>query len=353
MHYRHRLSMVAGIAAGAAFAALIAPIALSGDAVAQDKSKLRCNSVFPLASALSTPQIRWGEEVEKLSDGRIVTEDLALALYKAGEAPDGLGGGLADCGSMNFYYPEVMPVANDSGSMPFVWNEAMYADWVNIPFVGEVLTEELAGANIVPLIGAPGAQSFFMLKELPNGSAPEDMSRTFEGLRVRTWGIYTEVVKLLGGTPVAMPANEVPVALRQGLIDGLVTSWDTWKSQGMQEDAPFAYNVPAMGGGMFGMNKGRWDRFSEDDRALMRKAAVTVAKEVAEGTAAFKQQVIDEAKANPKLTVVELTPDEAARWRGALSSIMDGYASRSDKHKQYLDTLTKHFQEGYTPSWER
>jgi TRAP-type C4-dicarboxylate transport system substrate-binding protein len=320
---------------------------------AQEKIRLRCNSVFPLASALSAPQIRWGKEVARLSNGRITTQDLALALYKAGEAPDGLGGGLADCGSMNFYYPEVMPVANDTGSMPFVWNETMYADWVNIPFIGEVLTQELASVKIVPLIGAPGAQSFFMLKPLPNGSAPEDMSKTFEGLRIRTWGVYTDVVRLLGGTPVAMPANEVPVALRQGLIDGLITSWDTWKSQSMQADAPYAYHIPAMGGGMFGINKAKWDSFSVEDQKLMREAAVTVAKEIATETTEFKQSIIDEAKANPSLHVIELTPEEAGRWRAALSSIMDGYASRSPKHKQYLDTLTKYFQEGYTPSWQR
>jgi len=323
------------------------------DAATAKNVRLRCNSVFPLASALSSPQIRWGEEVKKLSDGRITTQDLSLALYKAGEAPDGLGGGLADCGSMNFYYPQVMPIANDSGSMPFIWTEAMYADWPNIPFVGEVLTKELETANIVPLIGAPGAQSFFMLKALPNGVAPEDMSKTLAGLRIRTWGIYTDVVKLLGGTPVAMPANEVPVALRQGLIDGLVTSWDTWKSQGMQQDAPFAYNIPAMGGGMFGMNKAKWDSMSPEDQKIMRKAAITVAKEVANKTAQFKQTVMEEAKANPALTVVELTPEQAERWRSALASIMNGYASRSPEHKQYLDTLTKYFQDGYTPSWDR
>jgi len=339
--------------AGISTSAVLIFLHLSGSAVAQEKAKLRCNSVFPLASALSLPQIRWGEEVKKLSEGRISTENLALALYKAGEAPDGLGGGLADCGSMNFYYPDVMPVANDSGSMPFMWNETMYADWVNIPSIGEVLTEELASANIVPLIGAPGAQAFFMLKPLPHGTAPADMTKTFEGLRIRTWGIYTEVVRMLGGTPVAMPANDVPVALRQGLIDGLVTSWDTWKSQGMQEDAPVAYNVPAMGGGMFGMNKARWERFSEKDRAMMLEAAKTVAKEVAVETATFKQQVIDEAKNNPKLSVIELTPEEDARWRSALAPIIESHASRSDKHKKYLDALSKYFQEGYTPSWER
>lgn len=314
---------------------------------------IRCNSVFPLASALSTAQIKWGEEVERLSNGRITTEDLSLALYRGGEAPEGLGGGLAECGSMNFYYPGVMPVANDAGSMPFIWTEEMYADMVNVPFVGEVLVEELASANIVPLIGTPAPQSFFMVKPLPNGAAPEDMSKTFEGMRVRTWGIYTDVVKQLGGTPVAMPAGEVPVALRQGIIDGLVTSWDTWKSQAMQADSPYAYHIPAVGGALFGLNKTFWDKQPPAVQELMRQAAANVAEQVATAAESFKLEVMKEAKADPNLTVYELTDEEVERWREALAPVIEQYTSRSEKHQKYYETLLRYFREGYTPSWER
>jgi TRAP-type C4-dicarboxylate transport system substrate-binding protein len=332
---------------------LAGPTLVESALAGEHQINLRCNSVFPLASALSTAQIRWGEEVERLSNGRITTEDLSLALYRGGEAPEGLGGGLAACGSMNFYYSGVMPVANDAGSMPFIWTEEMYADMVNIPFIGEVLTEELATANIVPLIGTPAPQSFFMVRPLPNGAAPEDMSTTFEGMRVRTWGIYTDVVELLGGTPVAMPAGEVPVALRQGIIDGLVTSWDTWKSQAMQSDSPYAYHIPAVGGSLFGLNKTFWDGLAPADQELMREAAVNIAEEVATAALSFKIEVMEEADADPDLTVYELTDEEVDRWREALGPIIDEYTSRSEKHQQYFDTLMSHFRDGYTPSWER
>ncbi|MCG8542993.1 MAG: TRAP transporter substrate-binding protein DctP [Alphaproteobacteria bacterium] len=334
-------------------APLIGSIVSPARAADVPRIDLRCNSVFPLASALSLAQIKWGEEVKRLSDGRITTENLANALYKGGEAPDALGGGLADCGGMNMYYRKIFPITSDSGSLPFAWTTEMFADWVNIPFVGEVLIEELAKANIRPLIGTTAAQSFFMVKPLPNGIAPKDMSKTFEGMRVRTWGIYGETVKLLGGTPVAMPAGDVPVALRQGLIDGFVTSWDTWKSLGMQNDSPYAYHLPTMAGSLFAINKTKWDSFPEDVRKLMLKAAVSVAKEVASEQAAFKEQIIKDAKANPKLHVFEATPDEVKRWRAAVAPIWAEFKSRSPKHKQYLEKMSIYLEEGYTPSWER
>ena len=314
---------------------------------------LRCNSVFPLTSALSLAQIKWGDEVERLSNGRITTEDFANALYKGGEAPDALGGGLADCGGMNMYYRKIFPIASDSGSLPFAWTNEMIADWVNMPFVGEVLAEELAKANIIPLVATTAPQSFYLVKPLLHGIAPDDMSKTFEGMRVRTWGIYGDVVKLLGGTPVAMPAGDAPVALRQGLVDGLVTSWDTWKSLGLQSDSPHAYHLPTTAAAVFAINKTKFDGFPQEARDLMRQAAINVAKDVEAEQTAFKEGIISEAKSNPKLNVTEASPEQVKRWREAIAPIWDEFRSRSPKHKQYLDTLAKYLEEGYTPSWRR
>lgn len=334
-------------------AALIVTVISPSYSQSDERIVMRCNSTFPLASALSTAQIRWGEELEQRSDGRISTEDFSQAFYRSGEALDGLGGGLAPCGSFDFYFPEAMPVANDLGSMPFLWTEQMYADKVNIPFVGEVLTEELANSGILPLIGAPSAQSFFMRRPLPNGAAPEDMSKTFEGLRIRTWGIYTDVVNLLGGTPISMPASEVPVALRQGLIDGLVTSWDTWKSLSMMDDAPHAYHIPAVGGSMFGMNLSAFQRLSEEDQQLIRDVARDVAAEVAEASATAKVDIIEETRQHSDRTVTDLSDEDVQRWIEAISPIIENYTSRGERQQEYYDTLLNNFRDGYTPSWER
>lgn len=336
------LTLISCMSLGSAFAAEDVP-----------RINLRCNSVFPMTSALSWSQIRWGEEVERLSGGRITTEDMSLALYRAGEAPDALGGGLAKCGSMNLYYPDLYPVASDSGSMPFVWTIEMYADWVNIPFVGEVLREELADTNIVPLIGIPAPQSLFMAKKLPHGIAPDDMSNVFGGLRIRTWGLYTEVVRMLGGAPVAMPAPEVPLAVRQGLVDGFVTSWDTWKSQGTQYDAPYAYYLPSVGGSLFAFNQTEWNSYSEATRELMLEAARVVTEEIALGIREFNESVMQEARADPKLEVFDTKPEQAARWRTAMAPIWDEFRARSSKHEQYLDTLVRGVEIGYVPSWRR
>lgn len=315
--------------------------------------QLRCNSVFPLASALSWPQIKWGEEIEKLSKGKIKVQNLSQAIFKNGEEATALGGGLAKCGSMNMYFKELFPVTSDSASLPFIWTNEMAADWVNMPVAGEMLTKELAASGIVPLVGSPGPQSFFMAKKLPHGIAPQDMTKTFEGLRVRTWGSYTQVVKLLGGTPVAMPASEVPVAIRQGIIDGFVTSWDTWKSLGMQNDAPIAYELPTGATALFAMNKAAFDAYPKAVQDLMRQAAKNAAEQIARLSTEFNDNIIKEAKANPRLQVITATPEEAARWRKAIAPVWEEYTSRGPEHKRYLAEFAKYLEQGYTPSWKR
>ncbi len=85
----------------------------------------------------------------------------------------------------------------------------------------------------------------------------------------------------------------------------------------------------------------------------MREAAITVAEEVATAALSFKNEVMEEARADPNLTVIELSDEEVDRWREALAPIIEEYTSRSEKHQEYYDTLVGFFRDGYTPSWER
>ena len=48
-----------------------------------------------------------------------------------------------------------------------------------------------------------------------------------KGKKLRASGaIHTEVIKLLGGVPVGMPAPEVYIALEKGIVDGAFVPWD-------------------------------------------------------------------------------------------------------------------------------
>jgi len=73
-------------------------------------------------------------------------------------------------------------------------------------------------------------------------STPDDM----KGLRIRVAGpgVYGEIVKSLGATPVVFPAIEMGAALARGAMDGIITSPGGWGKN--VKDAPVASLVPGL-----------------------------------------------------------------------------------------------------------
>lgn len=71
---------------------------------------------------------------------------------------------------------------------------------------------------------------------------PDDM----KGLKIRVAGpgVYQDIVKSLGATPVVFPAIEMGAALARGAMDGIITSPGGWGKN--VKDAPSASLVPGL-----------------------------------------------------------------------------------------------------------
>jgi TRAP-type C4-dicarboxylate transport system substrate-binding protein len=70
-----------------------------------------------------------------------------------------------------------------------------------------------------------------------------------KGLKIRVpGGVGTQVIKLLGGTGVGVPAPQVYETLAQGVADGIIMPMETKKSFKLAEVAPYSLIVP---GGMY------------------------------------------------------------------------------------------------------
>jgi len=72
--------------------------------------------------------------------------------------------------------------------------------------------------------------------------SPEDM----KGLKIRVAGpgVYQDIVRSLGATPVVFPAIEMGAALGRGEMDGIITSPGGWGKN--VKDAPSASLVPGL-----------------------------------------------------------------------------------------------------------
>jgi C4-dicarboxylate-binding protein DctP len=86
-----------------------------------------------------------------------------------------------------------------------------------------------------------GADTIFIFKGR-QVSTPDDM----KGLRIRVAGpgVYGDIVKSLGATPVVFPATEMGAALARGAMDGIITSPGGWGKN--VKDAPVASLVPGL-----------------------------------------------------------------------------------------------------------
>jgi len=73
-------------------------------------------------------------------------------------------------------------------------------------------------------------------------TTPDDM----KGLKIRVAGpgVYQDIVKSLGATPVVFPAIEMGAALARGAMDGIITSPGGWGKN--VQDAPSASLVPGL-----------------------------------------------------------------------------------------------------------
>lgn len=310
-----------------------------------------CNGINPEPSVLSQAQIFFGEEIERLSEGRFTQENHFLSIYEAGEEPEALGGGLADCGTMNPLFPELYPIFAN-GLLPFLLTDTIAGDIVNVPGVGDIIRDELGTTNIVPLVGTSSPQAWFFTEELENGIAAEP-GVTFEGLRIRGHSRYPDVIELLGGEAVSMVPSEVPIALRQGILDGFITSPISWKDLGVEHDAPYAYTMGLSALALFSMNKDTYDSLTDAGREIIHEAAINTAEKATRDSIDGVETLLQEAGADPQIHIIEATDAELAGWRELVQPIWDEFRSLSPEHEEWVSTLSRLTEEGYTPSWEQ
>jgi C4-dicarboxylate-binding protein DctP len=86
-----------------------------------------------------------------------------------------------------------------------------------------------------------GADTILIFKDR-QVRTPDDM----KGLKIRVAGpgVYSDIVKSLGATPVVFPAIEMGAALARGAMDGIITSPGGWGKN--VKDAPVASLVPGL-----------------------------------------------------------------------------------------------------------
>lgn len=239
------------------------------------------------------------EAIKKSTNGEIEWKLVGGGQLASGPGTiDAVKNGLMDAGVMMApYTPKEVPSSN------LIFNQSLIGDHLlaSVGAMNETLMlncpschEEFRRNNAVGFSGFGVSPYLFMCRKEVKTTAD------LNGLKVRGSGAGVSIVKLAGGTPVAMPPNEATTALERGVLDCVLGGVSWLRNFGYMDVVKYVLDAPMGMGGppvMMYMNRKSWAGLTPAQRkAHVDNAALLVAVHMFQAEVAFDQEVIEEAK---------------------------------------------------------
>lgn len=220
--------VVRALFAVAATAALVATFAPQ-DAEAQSKHRMRIVHAYPEHTQHGRNMVFFKEKVEAYTDGRVevtiypnaelgaITQEVSMVLAGTVDASYNIGGVVEATDPVEAIWnvPFLLKVAPGQGEH---MRRVMYDETIQ-----GILAKRQAAKGLKRLGHIPTLNGFLVVAN--NVRAVETLE-DLKGLRIRhPGGLMGELyIKSLGASPMTVAGAEVPVALQQGVVDGLVTT---------------------------------------------------------------------------------------------------------------------------------
>src|SRR3990172_923214 len=279
---------------------------------------------FPPAPTFPCVQMEhWAKEVEKRTGGKVKVQTFpGGTLLAAKNIFDGVISGMADIGNFAMsYQPGRFPVS-EAVDLPMGFTSARPASLTLFDLIEKHKPKEFAAVKVLTLFTCPPTN--FMTK------TPVKSLADLKGMELRVAGTNAEVVKRLGGIPVAMPQSETPEAIQKGVVKGMVSSMEILKDFKFAAYTPYATvaNLPVVSFAVV-MNKAKWDSLPADVKDVMEK----MGREQAEWTGKYVDDHVTESlawsKENYKHQLFQLPAADHEKVESLLKPMTEDYVKRT------------------------
>ncbi len=309
--------------------ALAAVLLIPQCGFADETVTLTYSNFFPPTHVQSKMTEEWVKEVEKRTNGKVKIDYFpGNTLTSAKQCYDGVVQGISDIGMSALAYSKgrfpVMAVVD----LPLGYKTGVAASNVANKVYEKFKPAELDDVEVMYFHAhGPGV--------LNTRGKPVRTLEDMKGLKLRATGNSAQVVKALGGTPVAMSMPDSYQSIQKGIVDGGIYPMETNKGWNMAEVVDYCtLSYPAGYTTTFFvvMNKDRWNSLPKDVQDTIRQ----INKEwVGKHGQAWDQsdEVGKQFLLEQKDEIIELDPAEAKRWKNAMQPIMDNYVKEMDKKK--------------------
>lgn len=289
--------------------------------------KLKMANYFPPPASQSKIAEEFIKDLEARTNGRIKVEYFAGGSLLTGPAMyQGIETGIVDIGYSHVYYtPGRMPVTEFVG-LPFGFPSAWVASNVVMDLYYKVRPKEWDRVNLLWLSGsAPNS--------ILTSSKPVKVMEDLKGLKIRAPSMVGEIISSLGGTPTPTPVVEVYDTMAKGVNDGAYLNYEVLKTFRLAEVTKYTTACWQTGSTYpfyMAMNKNSYKKLPVDLKLIFDKLCGEYA-----GRSALMWNEIEIGGMNlgkeKGIQFIDLSDEEAARWRKAVKPLFDTYITKLAK----------------------
>src|SRR4030065_31972 len=281
---------------------------------------------FPPAPTFPCVQMeRWKVQVEQRTGGKGTVQPFpGSTLLNPKNMFEGVISGTADIGCLAMsYQPGRFPVS-EAIDQPVGFSSAKAASLALYDIIEKYNPKEFEQVKIITLCTCPPA-NIMTIK-------PVKSLKDLKGVELRVGGTQADIIKNLGGIPIAMPQSDTPEALQKGTVKGHVSSMEVLKDFNYAAYTPNA-TIANLWVVTFSvvMNKDKWNALPGD----VKKVIDDMRKEWAFWTGNYVDNHVTEAlkwsKEKYNLQIIELPESEKAEVPKLIKPLIDGYIERATK----------------------
>ncbi|MFO7559588.1 MAG: TRAP transporter substrate-binding protein [Desulfobacterales bacterium] len=307
-------------------------------AEAADTVNLSYSIFFPASHGQCQAGMDWAKEIEKRTDGKVkITVFPGGTLTAANQCFDGVVKGISDIGMSCFAYSRGRFPVMEAVDLPLGYPDGMVATRVANEFYKKIKPEELSGVKVLYIHAhGPG-----LLHTKTPVKTLDDMKK----MKIRSTGLSAKVVEALGGVPVAMPQGSTYESLQKGVVEGTFGPMEVLKGWRQAEVIKHTTDCSVVGytTAMFVvMNLDKWNALPADTQKIL--------SDVSDEWIDVHGKTWNEVDLNGreytlglKNTIIELSKEENARWKNAVSPVIEDYKKEVGKKglsgKQYVNEL--------------
>ena len=280
----------------------------------------------------------FAKHVERMSNGRLKIKVFGAGQMVPGfEVFDTVSSGAAEMGHAgSYYWKGKAPASQIFTAIPFGMNATEMNAWLHYGGGLELWREVYEPFNLIPFAGGnSGIQMAGWFKKEIN--SVEDL----KGLKMRIPGLGGEVLKKLGGLPVALTGGELFTSLQSGAIDA--TEW-----VGPYNDLAFGlykaakyYYYPGWHepGSMleFTVNKQAYEALPKDLQLIVRTASRATNQDMLDEYTARNHMAMKQLIEEHNVKVLPLPQDVLSALKEATNAVIEKEsADNADFEKIYL-----------------